>query len=69
MERDYGSRKFITTNGNTGMGVFCVMFGAIYDVPDGYWTAMPALFILLAAGISAYNWANLRSEQNGHAPR
>ena len=66
---DYGSRKFIVTMTGMGLGVFCTMFGALYDAPDGYWTALPALFILLAAGIGAYNWANLRQSQNGSAPR
>lgn len=66
---DYASRKFLVTMTGMLLGVVLVMFGAIYDPPDGYWTALPSLFILLAAGIGAYNWANLRQAQNGSAPR
>jgi hypothetical protein len=69
MERDYGSRKFITTNLGMAQGTAIVIFGALAKVPEGFWTAMPPLFILYAAGIAAYNWSNLRQSQNGSAPR
>lgn len=68
-QRSYGSRKFLTTNAGMLLGVFCIIFGAIFEPPEGYWSALPALFILLAAGIGAYNWSNLRQSQNGSAPR
>ena len=69
MERDYGSRKFITTMTGMGLGFVAVMAGALMEPPEGYWTSLPALFVLFAAGIAAYNWANLRTAQNGSAPR
>lgn len=69
MDRDYGSRKFIVTMSGMGMGAAMTVLGVLIDAPEGYWAALPALFILFAAGIGAYNWANLRTAQNGSAPR
>ena len=62
------SRKFIVTMTGMALGTVVTLFGATAAVPDGYWGALPALFILFAAGIGAYNWSNLRQSQNGSAP-
>ncbi len=63
-ERGFRSRKFITTN-------YIVTLGTVVTVASMYFDkAMPAgFYILLAAGIAAYNWSNLRESQNGSAPR
>ena len=66
-ETDYGSRKFIVTMLGMLLGFVVIIFGAVFDPPEGFWGALPALFILLAAGITAYNWANVRYKQNGSA--
>lgn len=65
----FASRKFIVTMTGMGLGVSVTVGGAALSAPDGYWAVLPALFILLAAGIGAYNWANLRETQNGSAPK
>lgn len=65
----FGSRKFIVTMTGMMLGTAVTVLGALKPVPEGYWGALPALFILFAAGIGAYNWANLRQSQNGSAPR
>ncbi len=67
-ESDYTSRKFIVTMTGMLLGIVLMVFGALVDPPEGFWGALPALFILLAAGIGAYNWANVRYAQNGSAP-
>lgn len=61
-ETDYGSRKFIVTMTGMLLGSAITMFGAIYKPPVEFWGALPALFILFAAGIGAYNWANVRTK-------
>ena len=65
----FRSRKFIVTMYGLSLGTIVTLFGAMYEPPEGFWGALPALFILFAAGISAYNWANLRQAQNGSAPK
>lgn len=67
-EREYGSRKFIVTMYGMTLGATLTVLGALISAEAGYWAALPPLFILFAAGISAYNWANLRQSQNGSAP-
>ena len=64
----YRSRKFIVTLLGLILGTGVLMFGALYTPPVEYWGALPSFFILIAAGISAYNWSNLRQSQNGAAP-
>jgi hypothetical protein len=68
MDSSYRSRKFIVTMFGMFLGSGVLMFGALYVPPVEYWGALPSFFILLAAGISAYNWANLRQAQNGASP-
>lgn len=65
----FRSRKFITTNSGMIQGTAITLFGALASPPEGFWSALPPLFILYAAGIAAYNWANLRQSQNGSAPK
>ena len=65
----FASRKFIVTMAGMFLGTVVTLFGALRTVPEGFWGALPALFILFAAGIGAYNWANLRQSQNGSAPK
>lgn len=62
--RGFRSRKFITTN-------YIVTLGTVVTGASMYLDkAMPAgFYILLAAGIAAYNWSNLRESQNGSASR
>lgn len=62
--RGFRSRKFITTN-------YIVTLGTVVTAASMYLDkAMPAgFYILLAAGIAAYNWSNLRESQNGSASR
>lgn len=67
-ETDYGSRKFIVTMTGMLLGTGLTVFGALSTAPDGYWTALPSLFIFFAACVGAYNWANVRQSQNGSAP-
>ena len=67
MTDGYGSRKFIVTMTGMLLGTAITLFGALYSPPDGFWTALPPLFLLFGAGIGAYNWANLRQAQNGAA--
>lgn len=68
-ERGFLSRKFITTNNAMILGVAVMVFGVLAKAPEGFWSALPAFFLLLGGGIASYNWANLRESQNGHAPR
>lgn len=65
----FKSRKFITTQTGMYLGIAALVFGSLADAPESYWSALPPFFILQAAGIAAYNWANLRQSQNGSAPR
>lgn len=68
-ERDYGERKFIATLAASFLGTGALFFGALVEVPEGYWVSLPAFFILQGAVVASYNWANLRQAQNGSAPR
>ena len=68
-ERGLLSRKFITTNNAMALGVVVLIFGVLGKAPEGFWSALPAFFVLLGGGIASYNWANLRESQNGSAPR
>jgi len=65
----FASRKFLVTMYGMTLGTVVTIGGALMTPPDGYWSALPALFILFAAGIGAYNWSNLRESQNGSAPK
>lgn len=65
----FRSRKFLTTNSAMVLGTSMMVFGALVKAPEGFWSALPAFFIMLGGGIAAYNWANLRESQNGSAPR
>ena len=68
-DRDYGSRKFIITLSGMVLGTGALVFGSLMSPPEGFWNSLGAYFLLLGAGIGAYNWANLRQAQNGSAPR
>ncbi len=66
--RSYGSRKFVTTNVAMAVGAAMLIFGVMIEAPEGYWSALPGFFILLAAGIGAYNWSNTQAAKlNGKA--
>jgi hypothetical protein len=67
-QRDYGSRKFIITMTGMGLGAF-VTLAAMFAEPDpAFYPALTGFYLLLGAGIGAYNWSNLRESQNGSAP-
>ena len=55
----YASRKFVVTMTGMFLGVGLAAFGKL-DANSA---------MVLAAGIAAYNWANLRQSQNGSAPK
>jgi uncharacterized membrane protein YbjE (DUF340 family) len=59
LARDLMSRKFIVTMTAMGLTVLLAFHGKM-DANVG---------LVLAAGIGAYNWANLRQSQNGSAPK
>jgi hypothetical protein len=63
MKTDYGSRKFIITSVSILLGTVVTMYCMYADKDPN-----AGFYILLAAGITAYNWANLRQSQNGSAP-
>lgn len=63
----YGSRKFVTVNHAMLLGTGTLIFGALVDVPDGYWTALPAFDVFLGVCVGVYQWANLRHHQH-HEP-
>jgi len=55
----YGSRKFIITLAGMMLGTALASMGKL-DANGA---------MVLAAGIAAYNWSNLRQSQNGSAPQ
>lgn len=63
------SRKFITTMTGMLLGSITLFAGVLMKAPEGFWSALPAYFLLIGGGIGAYNWANLRQSQNGGAPK
>ena len=63
MKTEYGSRKFIITGGSILLGTIVTVFGMYAKIDPN-----AGFYILLAAAIAAYNWANLRQSQNGSAP-
>ena len=56
----YGSRKFLTTNYGMTLGFVALPLGVLMQAPEGYWTALAGLFVLLGLGVGAYNYANVR---------
>lgn len=60
----YKSRKFVVTMYAMTIGSL-ITGGAMFASPaEGFFTALSGLYILLAAGIAAYNWSNLREGQS-----
>lgn len=64
-DKGYRSRKFLVTTIGMMLGTAVTLLGAFMTVPDGYWGALPGLFLLFGTGIGAYNWGNVRQGQNG----
>lgn len=68
VDRGHKSRKFIVTMYAMTLGGAITVLSMYAVPPAGFYTALGGFYILLAAGISSYNWANLREGQNGSAP-
>jgi len=68
-KHDLLSRKFLTTNYAMSLGAGITVLSMYSSPPEGFFTGLAGLYILLAAGIAAYNWSNLRESQNGSAPK
>jgi len=65
----YASRKFVVTMTGMGLGTLVTLVAMFADPDPAFYGALTGFFLLLGAGIGAYNWSNLRESQNGSAPR
>ena len=64
----YGSRKFIVTMYSVSIAAAILLLTMFVKVEDGFHGALSAFFVLCAAAIGAYNWANVKhADNNGGA--
>jgi len=64
-DNGFRSRKFLVTTSGMALGTAVTLLGAFMTVPEGYWGALPGLFIFFGTCVGAYNWGNVRQGQNG----
>lgn len=60
----YRSRKYIVTMYAMTLGGLITSVAMFASPEEGFFTALGGFYILLAAGITAYNWSNLREGQS-----